>query len=593
MTSLGNKILWQPYTGFVEKVLTLLFFVFFAPNAMLGQQEVSQPRFKWIVEKDVKIPMRDGAILKADVFRPVSPDKFPIIMDMTAYQKDLLWVPPPDLEEKPNQYMTWETGNPEWWCPRGYILVRVDSRGSGKSPGFAEPWSKQEVLDFYDAIEWAGVQPWSNGNVGLLGISYMAMNQWWVASLQPPHLKAMIPWEGAADLYRDAAYHGGIFNNFMQTWYLGLMFNHLHGPAQVYNPDAMALNWIWEIMRNRLDTGFYEGVQAEGDKIVVPFYSVGNWSHTMLHLRGNTEAFVRAASRNKKLRIHSGTHFHPFYSEEGKMDQLRFFDQWLKGIDTSIMSEPPVKVCLRTDADSCEWRYNSRWPFDNTRWTKFYLGAPDAGASKDAQGTLSKDVPTTEGVATYASQSAYRSGPDPKGVTFVTEPMAEDTEVIGPVNLVMLVSSSTDDMYIFATLKNIDPNGKEVMYPPITPTRSRSHAAVGWLKVSHRKLDPKLSTPDRPYHTHDEEQKLIPGEVVKVEVEIWPTGTVSKKGHRIQLDVRPTGAGYRVLVPESLKQETNSIYTRGDRASYLLLPVIPSKGSSPTTSSSKTQSISR
>ena len=132
MTSLGNKILWQPYTGFVEKVLTLLFFVFFAPNAMLGQQEVSQPRFKWIVEKDVKIPMRDGAILKADVFRPVSPDKFPIIMDMTAYQKDLLWVPPPDLEEKPNQYMTWETGNPEWWCPRGYILVRVDSRGSGK-----------------------------------------------------------------------------------------------------------------------------------------------------------------------------------------------------------------------------------------------------------------------------------------------------------------------------------------------------------------------------------------------------------------------------------------------------------------------------
>jgi len=535
----------------------------------------SQPQYKWTIEKDVSIPMRDGAILKADVFRPDSQERFPIIMDMTAYQKDALWVPPPDLEEKANQYMNWETGNPEWWCPRGYILVRVDSRGSGKSPGFAEPWLKQEALDFYDAIEWAGVQRWSNGNVGLLGISYMAMDQWWVASLQPPHLKAMIPWEGAADMYRDAAYHGGIYNNFMSTWYLNLMFNHLHGPAQTYNPDALSLNWIWHIMRNRLDTGFYKGVQAEWDKILVPLYSVGNWSHTMLHLRGNTEGFVRAASQNKKLRIHSGTHFHPFYAEEGRIDQIRFFDQWLKGIDTGIMKEPAVKACVRTDANSCEWRYNKQWPFDNTQWTKLYLSAPAAGAGKDAPGSLSKNAPTAERVSTYASQSAYRSGPPPTGTSFLSEPMTEDVEAIGPVNLVMWVSSSTDDMNIFATVRNIDSNGKEVTYSPITPGSARAPAAVGWLKVSHRKLDPKLSTPYRPYHTHDEEQKLKPGEVVKVEVEVWPTGTAFKKGHRIQLDVRPTDPGYRVFTAESLKQETNSIYTGGDRDSYLLLPVIP------------------
>lgn len=537
----------------------------------------SQPRYKWIVERDVDVRMRDGARLKADIFRPDSAEKFPIIMDLTAYQKDALWVPPPDLEEKANPYMNWETANPEWWCPRGYILIRVDSRGTGKSPGFAEPWLKQEVVDFYDAIEWAGVQPWSNGNVGLLGISYMAMNQWWVASLQPPHLKAIVPWEGAADLYRDGAYHGGIFNNFMTTWYEGLEWNHLHGPAQTYNPDALSLNWVWDIMRNRMDSGFYDGVEAKFDKIVVPLYSVGNWSHTMLHLRGNTEGFVRSASKNKKLRIHSGTHFHPFYSEEGRSDQIRFFDQWLKGIDTGIMAEPAVKACVRTDANSCEWRYNKEWPFDNTQWTKFHLSAAGDGTSKDATSTLSKNAPTSEGVSTYASQSAWRGGPAPTGVSFVTEPMSEDTEVVGPVNLVMWVSSSTDDMNIFATVKNIDPSGKEVTYSPITPGPNRTHAAVGWLAVSHRKLDPKLSTPYRPYLTHDEEQKLKPGEIVKVEVEVWPTGTVFKKGHRIQLDIRPTDPGYRVFAAESLNQQTNSIYTGGNRDSYLLLPIVPTR----------------
>ena len=541
-----------------------------AVPARAANDVVSQPKYKWITLKDVDVPMRDGARLKADVFRPEGSEKFPVVITMSAYQKDALWVPPPDLEEKADAYMNWETPDPVWWCPRGYILIRVDSRGTGKSPGYAEPWTRQEAIDFYDAIEWAGVQPWSNGKVGMLGISYMAMDQWWAASLQPPHLAAMIPWEGAADLYRDGAYHGGIFNNFMQGWYLGLEFNHLQGPAQSYNPDALPLNWLWDLYRNRLDTGWY--VKADFDKITVPLYSVGNWSHTTLHLRGNTEGYVRSATANKKLRIHSGDHFHPFYSEEGRMEQIRFFDYWLKGMNTGIMDEPPVKACVRTAAEACEWRYNKQWPFDNTAWTSLYL---DAGGSTGAAGALATEKPRAAGTATYASQSAYRGGPQSKGITFVTQPMQEDMEVIGPVNLVMWVSSSTDDMNIFATMKTIDPEGKEVTYPAYIPGQPRSHAAVGWLKVSQRKLDPGLSTPYRPYHTHDVEQKLKPGEVVKIEVEIWPTGTVFKKGYRLQLDVRPTDPDYRTFTQDSLTPQTNSIYTGADRASYLLLPVIP------------------
>ena len=158
--------------------------------------DLSQPRnYPMIVEKDVQIPMRDGTILYADIFRPdVGDERFPVIMNMSVYQKDKLWVPPPDLEEKPNPYMNWETGNPMWWCPRGYALLRVDTRGSGKSPGKSEPSSYQEALDCYDCIEWIARRPWCSGSVGTLGISYHAAFQWKVAGLQPPSLKLLIAW---------------------------------------------------------------------------------------------------------------------------------------------------------------------------------------------------------------------------------------------------------------------------------------------------------------------------------------------------------------------------------------------------------------
>jgi len=142
--------------------------------------------YKLLIEKDVDVPMRDGARLKADVFRPDDGGRFPAILNLGPYQKDKLWVPPPTLEEAANPWMNWETVNPEWWVPRGYAAVRVDGRGSGKSPGQCEPWSLAESIDFHDAIEWAAAQPWCNGNVGLSGISYFAINQWFVANHQPP-----------------------------------------------------------------------------------------------------------------------------------------------------------------------------------------------------------------------------------------------------------------------------------------------------------------------------------------------------------------------------------------------------------------------
>ena len=337
--------------------------------------QVSPPKYRLQIDKDLDIQTRDGMRLKADVFRPRGSGRFPAIINLGSYQKDKHWVPPLDLEEKDNPYMNWETVNPLWWVPRGYAAVRVDGRGSGKSPGQTDPFSLQEALDFYDAIEWAARQPWCNGNVGLLGISYFAMTQWFVANLKPPSLKAIIPWEGAADMYRDFAFHGGLFCfGFVANWYMNHMAHHTLGKLYESNPDTFSKNWVWHFMRDNLDRGQYRGRQAEWDKLELPVYTVGNWSGMGLHLRGNTEAFVQAKSKHKKLRIHAGTHYHPFYAEEARHDQIRFFDHWLKGKQNGVMDEPPVKLLIRTGGGKgYKFRYENEWPIKRTKWTKFFL----------------------------------------------------------------------------------------------------------------------------------------------------------------------------------------------------------------------------
>jgi uncharacterized protein len=555
---------------------------------MNSDQAIAGPTYAIAVDKDVDVAMRDGARLKADVFRPQGDGKFPAILNLGPYQKDKLWIVPENLAEAPNEWMNWETVNPQWWVPRGYAAVRVDGRGTGKSPGQYAPWSLAEAIDLYDAIEWTAAQPWCNGKVGLLGISYFAMNQWWVADLKPPSLKAIIPWEGAADLYRDALYHGGLLSLFMTNWYTAHLLHHKLGRASQTLPDAWQINTLHFWLHNSLDSGAFRGSQAQWDQIDIPMFSVGNWSGMGLHLRGNTEAFMNAATSHKKLRIHLGSHVHPFYTEDGRRDQIRFFDYWLKGIDNGVMAEPPVRLAIRKGADAFDWRYEQEWPLKRMRWTKFYFDLPEKA---DGVGKLAEQNPPTTSSRSYAastlgsmgSTSAAASqvmggGIRPNmGVSFETPPLDADTEITGPLAAVLWVSSSAEDMDLFLTLRNIDPDGKDVMETgqqglPVP-------VAKGWLRVSHRELDPEKSLPYRPYHRHQRRLYLKAGEIVKVEVEIWPTCMVFKKGHRIRLDIQPRdGLGsshYMHYHADYNSGATNTVYAGGDRASYLLLPVIP------------------
>ncbi len=562
-------------------------------------QALSRPRHKMTIEKDVKIKMRDGAILYADIFRPKGTGKFPAIVNISAYQKDKVWVPPADLEEKANPYMTWETMNPLWWVPRGYVCIRIDTRGSGKSPGLSDPGGWQETLDFYDSIEWAARQAWCSGKIGTAGISYHATTQWRVAGLQPPALKAMIPWEGWGDCYRDASFHGGIFQlYYLATWYATQMAHHLLGDPQEYNPDAFRNERLFQYMQHSLDTGWWDNRSAQWDKIKVPFLSAGNWSGHNLHLRGNTEGFVRAASKHKKLRIHTGTHYHAFYTEEGRRDQLRWFDYWLKGIDTGIMDEPPVKLLIRTGGggmNDYKFRFENEWPLARTQWTKFYLNAEKKEPSPDAatvEGGLVKKAPAKRAGVTYSATGTSHAGVASAsstmlaagsmhriGVSFETAPLKADTEVTGPIKLVLWVSSTQKDMDIFATIRNIGPDGKDVW--EVGQQGQQVPVAKGWLRASHRKLDPKMSLPYRPYHAHNERWWLKSGEIVACEIEIWPACMVFKQGHRIRLDIQPRdGAGSAPYLHYPAAYNTggeNTVHTGGRMASYLLLPIIPPK----------------
>jgi hypothetical protein len=543
------------------KLFTLIYVFIFHAN-ILAQSNASQPIYDVIFEQDVELVTRDGTTLRADIYRPDADGEFPVLMSLSAYQKSLDRVLP---HEPPFTHV--ERPEPDWWTSRGYTLVFVDTRGTGTSDGQSDIWSMQEAYDYYDAIEWGGAQPWSSGKVGLIGVSYYAITQWSVASLQPPSLATIVPWEGWADLYRDSVFHGGLFNqSFYGRWWLDVRGKQLLENQRADNSNALSEDLLFNFMAHPVDGPWWDNVKARAqfDQIQVPLYSSGNWGGWNHHMRGNIDGFVRSVSEHKKLQMHIGGHVDAFYSDEGKEEMLRWYDYWLKDINTGIMDEPPVKLCIRTSNSECQWRFENEWPLARTEYRDFYLTDNPANVVGDAI----HDLMLTDEAPARATELSYESGPEAYSrgrrglptVTFVTEPLDETVEVTGHINLILWVSSETDDMDLFAYLRNIAPDGTVE-----TATR-------GILKVSHRRLDPELSTFYRPIYLHEREEKLIPGEIVPIEVEIWATSMVFEPGHRIRLDIDAHDGDHYF---SAYNLYDNSIYVGGEYPSKLILPVIP------------------
>jgi len=504
------------------------------------------------IEWDVPITMDDGLTLRADVFRPVADGRYPAIISYGPYGKGLAFQDgyktaweimakqnPDALAGSTNKYQNWEVVDPEKWVPDGYVCVRVDSRGAGRSPGHLRHNDARESRDIHLCIEWAAAQTWSSGKVGMNGISYYASNQWRAAATQPPHLAAICAWEGWTDAYRDSNRHGGMACTFRKNWQDMQVKTVQHGVGErgaksrvtgdlVCGPETLSEQELvknredmWaEVLARPLDSAYYRERAADLSRVTVPLLSAANWGGQGLHPRGNFEGYTGSASKQKWLEVHGGSHWAPFYTDYGVTLQKRFFAHFLKGEDNGWDKQPRVQLQVRHPGEKFMLRFENEWPLARTQWTHFHLD-PDGMR-------LSRSPVAREQAISYEAMG--------EGLTFSTPPLEADTEITGPSALKLFISSSTADADIFAVLRVFAPDGKEVVFQgaldPHTPI------GQGWLRVSQRKLDPKLSLPYRPYHTHDERQPLKAGEVVALEVEIWPTCIVVPKGYRIALTVR-------------------------------------------------------
>ena len=560
-----------------------------------------------VLDKDVAVTLRDGAVLRANVFRPDEGGRFPVLMTLGPYGKDVhlsqfmpeAWEAlqrrhPEILKASSCKYLVFETPDPEMWAPEGYVVVKVDSRGAGKSAGRLDVNSPAEFRDFHDAIEWAAAQPWSNGKVGLLGISYYAAGQWMIAAQRPPHLAAILPWQGTYDFYRDRTRQGGILGSgFLRRWWNRSVLRNQHGnpdtpltdlstgerntgPASLA-PEELAANrveYIENLLARPLDGPWYEERSARLDRIEIPALVVANWGGLGLHLRGTILGYLGIASREKWLKIQSGSYFLTFLLPESVALQRKFFDRYLKGAHNGWEREPKVEVAVRAADDTVKRvAHDTQWPLTGTKWTRFYLDASNL--------TLSAAAP---GKAASASYPAIG-----EGLTFKTAPLARELEFAGPIKAKLFVASSTDDMDIFATLRAFDPKGNEITF--LSAVEPKAPVSQGWLRVSQRKLDAKRSSEWQPWHAHDETQKLQPGEIVEVDLEIWPASLALPAGCRLALTLQgkdferagetgvQKGSGWflhddaRDRPPETFAG-THTVYSGAGRGSYLLLPVI-------------------
>ena len=536
-------------------------------------------------DKDVAIPTSDGTVLRANVFRPDAEGRFPVILVHGPYGKDvhfqdafsrqwtrLLQIYPGLCENGTSgAYLRWEAVDPERWTPDGFVCVHVDSRGTGASPGYVDPFAPREVRDHAEAIEWAAVQGWSNGRVGLLGISYYAINQWLVAAQRPRGLAAMAPWEGGSDHYRDWSRHGGMLSDsFLGGWWQAQVEPNQHGNGETHYRDratgrpntgaplSAALRegnrtrYMEELARHALDDAWHRERSPVLENIEVPLLSAGNWGGPGVHLRGNIEGWMRAGSARKWLSLHTGTHYESFYLPEYVAMEKRFFGHFLRGDANGWEDTPPVTLSVRRP-DGFVRQAEREFPLARTRYVPLYL---------TAAGALAEAPVAPEVVPLGAS------------VDFATAPFEAETEFTGFVTLRLSVASDSADADLFATLRAMGPDGRELV---IEGAHEPTPLTRGWLRASHRKKDVARSTEFRVFHSHDEAWPLTPGAFVPLEIEIWPTSFVFPPGWRLVLTLGTVDFEFEGIAGRIRHTERRGENVRirvGESA--LILPLIPS-----------------
>lgn len=563
---------------------------------------------------DVRIPLRDGSYVCADIFLPDDDGQHPVVMNQGFYGKSFdhgtigSGAEAQAKEELEDRYFT---GNPDGlqyenhesvdssvWVPEGYVCVRIDARGVGNSPGLQAPFSKQQAEDYYDAIEWAGAQPWSNGNVGLWGMSYLAITQHTVASLQPPHLKAMIALGTDSDLYNEAVYGGGLYGEGFWSWWRVAMAGHN------YNGERRETDWLATMLATPFNDPAAYGhdgsvfMRPEIEKATAPVWIVGPQTGVVIHQAGSSETFINATGVQAKKFDFVDAWFPHSYKNSTIADHLAFFGHWLKGEENGIMDGAPVRVQVRTGNGGHFVLEEQEWPLARTAYPRWYLDATPTNWVGDTRRhdflRIGTAVPTAESSASYSAEldrghpipapTGYVGG-TPRwstGVSFISEPMSEDMVLAGYMKAGLWVSSTSSDMDVYVSLRILDEQDREIRYeslvPPIDPANIHP-TGHGLLKVSHRTLDEQRTTGYWPVQSHLEAdyQPLEPGQVVYLEVGLNPSSAVIRSGCRLRVDIQPyspAGIPSRAYDESYHLGATNTIHTGPDHPSFIQLPIV-------------------
>lgn len=556
--------------------------------------ESSPRRFEYVVERGVSIPLADGVLLDADIWRPVTPEPSPAILGFHCYEKSGQTGPikPAPLstgrwrnpgQERSNASL--EAGDPTFFARRGYLHVVCNARGSGASEG---EWQflggPQIALDAAEVVEWIARQEWCDGNVGMFGVSYFAEMGLFAAALDPPHLRAVFcPW-AQTDPYRDSTYRGGIFSGQWRVEWTrtSLVYGNCRpenyskrelGEA-AYNdaiqrvledediranrdllkvlraPEADRNMLIVDLLLHPTYDEFWAVRSLDTTKIRVPVYLGADWGSYGLHLPAAFRNWENVAVP-KRLLVGPPCYLdRPLYQVH--FEALRWFDHWLRDLDTGMMEEPPIRLFVM---NRNEWLETSDWPLEQTRFTPFYL---------HQEGLLSGEEPlSSEG------SDSFEDSPWGRGrLEYVTPPMGDDVEIVGPIAVRLYAATTGSDINWVVSLLWEDRSGRRVLL------------TKGWLKGSHRALDHERSKPWEPLHLHSEPAQLTPGEICEFDIKVMPTGAVVPAQTRIVLrissvDEEPANAVQLTGIGSLPRSEPSrvTIFRNGRYPSHVLLPV--------------------
>ena len=588
----------------------------FSPDEIPGGYDREPTYSGMIRDRDVMVPMRDGTHICVDIYRPDTQEKLPTLLAFAIYNKDLQGPGVAEvLPSQPSWAPQWagllEAGDTHFLVSRGYIHVIGSPRGIGKSEG-----GGSREFDSYDLIEWIAKQPWSDGQVGTIGISGFGAEQLHVARQQPPSLKAIFPFDprgafGTLGSFREE-YPGGVLHLFR---YLIGHFSAFHGTQGQLGELPPERDALWKAAMENSDYGIYPNVRnvvaqkgqhmpaffnlllepyanpdveakakEELSRIKVPTYTGSGWyAYTYkTHLNG-AQNYFEHIDAPKRLAFHGPQHLErPFHTLHSEI--LRWYDYWLKGIDTGLNDEPPVKYWLM---GANTWKTAQSWPPENVEWSKLYLNSwerlrprPFSPSSVDQfrEPDVFVQMPITQ---TKQVQK----------LRYLTDPLPQAMTIAGPAELVIYAEIDREDTNWFVTLKDVGPDVSvqsaregERDRPSDIPERELTR---GWLKASHRAIDEDKSRPGRPWHplSREAQKKVEPGKIEEYRIEILATANRFEKGHRICIEIAamdvPTGIGgatnaeyipYHICSSETV---VHRVYHGPDYPSHLLLPIVP------------------